>query len=97
MDLRWDVATRVVPPGSLRDLSVSLDNAADVARVVITHTHVDHYGLAGRLVAESDATVWVSELGAPWLSAADEIRLCTEAATVLPKILTAITAYIIQP
>ena len=45
---------------------------ADVARIVITHTHVDHYGLAGRLVAESDATVWVSELGAPWLSAADE-------------------------
>ena len=45
---------------------------ADVARVVITHTHVDHYGLAGRLVAESDATVWVSELGAPWLSAADD-------------------------
>ena len=46
---------------------------ADVARVVISHTHVDHYGLAGRLVAESDATVWVSELGAPWLSAADAL------------------------
>ena len=46
---------------------------ADVARVVITHTHVDHYGLAGRLVAESDATVWVSELGAPWLSAAEAL------------------------
>lgn len=45
----------------------------DVARVVISHTHVDHYGLAGRLVAESDATVWVSELGAPWLSAADAL------------------------
>ena len=43
---------------------------ADVARVVISHAHVDHYGLAGRLVAESDATVWVSELGAPWLLAA---------------------------
>ena len=45
---------------------------SDVARVVITHTHVDHYGLAGRLVAESDATVWVSEFGAPWLLAADD-------------------------
>lgn len=46
---------------------------ADIARIVISHTHVDHYGLAGRLVAESDATVWVSELGAPWLTAADAL------------------------
>lgn len=43
--------------------------ARDLSRVVITHTHVDHYGLAGRIVAESDATVWVSDLGAPWLLA----------------------------
>ena len=42
---------------------------ADVARVVITHAHVDHYGLAGRLAAESDATVWIADLGAPWLTA----------------------------
>jgi len=42
---------------------------ADVARVVITHPHVDHYGLAGRLAAESDATVWIVDLGAPWLTA----------------------------
>ncbi|CUS03283.2 putative Metallo-beta-lactamase family protein [Candidatus Promineifilum breve] len=41
----------------------------DIARVVITHPHVDHYGLAGRIVAESDATVWIYEAGAPWLSA----------------------------
>lgn len=47
---------------ALRGLAVS-----DLSRVVITHAHVDHYGLAGRIVAESDATVWVSDLGAPWL------------------------------
>lgn len=41
----------------------------DVARVVITHPHVDHFGLAGRIVSESDATVWIYEAGAPWLSA----------------------------
>ncbi|MBP6788750.1 MAG: MBL fold metallo-hydrolase [Candidatus Promineofilum sp.] len=41
----------------------------DISRVVVTHPHVDHFGLAGRIVAESDATVWISELGAPWLTA----------------------------
>ena len=40
----------------------------DISRVVITHPHVDHFGLAGRIVAESDAMVWISELGAPWLT-----------------------------
>jgi glyoxylase-like metal-dependent hydrolase (beta-lactamase superfamily II) len=42
-------------------------NPADIARIVITHPHVDHYGLAARIVAESDATVWIAEPGAPWL------------------------------
>ncbi len=41
----------------------------DLARMVITHPHVDHFGLAARLVAESDATVWACELGVPWLVA----------------------------
>ena len=41
--------------------------ARDIARVVITHPHVDHFGLADRIAAESDATVWICELGAPWL------------------------------
>lgn len=40
----------------------------DLARVVITHPHVDHLGLAGRIAAESDATVWISELGGSWLT-----------------------------
>ena len=40
----------------------------DISRVVVTHPHVDHFGLAGRIVAESEATVWISELGAPWLT-----------------------------
>jgi glyoxylase-like metal-dependent hydrolase (beta-lactamase superfamily II) len=44
-------------------------NPADIARVVITHPHVDHYGLAARIVTESDATVWIAEPGAPWLLA----------------------------
>lgn len=40
----------------------------DISRIVVTHPHVDHFGLAGRIVAESDAMVWISELGAPWLT-----------------------------
>ncbi len=40
---------------------------ADLSRVVITHPHVDHYGLAARIVAHSDADVWIAEPGAPWL------------------------------
>lgn len=30
---------------------------ADIDRIVVTHPHMDHFGLAGRLVAESGATV----------------------------------------
>lgn len=45
----------------------------DISRVVITHPHVDHFGLAGRIVAASDATVWICELGAPWLTDMDHM------------------------
>jgi len=40
---------------------------ADLSRIIITHPHVDHYGLARRLVENSPATVWINELGEPWL------------------------------
>ncbi len=39
----------------------------DLSRVVITHAHVDHYGQAGTITANSDADVWISDLGASWL------------------------------
>lgn len=39
---------------------------ADIRRVVITHAHVDHIGLAGTIAAHSDADVWVSTLVQPW-------------------------------
>lgn len=31
----------------------------DIARLVVTHTHIDHYGLAGRLVAETGCELWM--------------------------------------
>ncbi len=39
---------------------------ADLQRIIITHAHVDHIGLAGRIAAHSDAKIWVSELVEPW-------------------------------
>ena len=40
---------------------------SDISRVIITHPHVDHHGQAGAIVVNSDADVWISNLGAPWL------------------------------
>jgi len=35
---------------------------ADVARIVITHAHIDHYGLAGRLMELTGAELWMHAL-----------------------------------
>jgi len=40
--------------------------SADLERIVVTHAHVDHFGLAGDLVAASGAEVWTH----PWNIAA---------------------------
>lgn len=34
----------------------------DVKRLVITHPHIDHYGMAGRFVEESGCDLWMHEL-----------------------------------
>lgn len=39
---------------------------ADLKRIVITHAHVDHMGMAAWLCEQSDAMVWVSDLVEPW-------------------------------
>ena len=46
--------------------------AMDLSRIIITHAHVDHDGQAGTIVANSDADVWISDAGAPWLLGMDE-------------------------
>lgn len=35
----------------------------DITRLVVTHTHIDHYGMAGRLVAETGCELWMHERG----------------------------------
>ena len=42
-------------------------SVADLARVVITHPHVDHFGQAGMIAAYGDAEIWIADLGLSWL------------------------------
>lgn len=38
----------------------------DLKKIIITHAHVDHIGMAGRIVEESGADVWVNEYCYDW-------------------------------
>lgn len=48
-----------LPDGGLAALTAGLNGAgyalADVARIVVTHAHIDHYGLAGKVMEETGA------------------------------------------
>lgn len=39
---------------------------ADLQRVIITHAHVDHMGMAGKIAAHSPAQIWVAEMNYDW-------------------------------
>ncbi len=39
---------------------------ADIRRVIITHAHVDHMGMAGKIVAHSPAQIWVAAMNYDW-------------------------------
>ena len=51
------------------DLGYSLRH---VKRIVVTHPHIDHFGSAAAIAAESGAEVWVSREGARWLEQYEE-------------------------
>lgn len=40
---------------------------ADIRRVIVTHPHVDHFGLAARIADLSGGQVWIADMGAKWL------------------------------
>lgn len=40
----------------------------DIQRVIITHPHIDHFGQAKRIIDESDAQVWIADIGKDWLT-----------------------------
>ncbi|MFK7979699.1 MAG: MBL fold metallo-hydrolase [Saprospiraceae bacterium] len=45
----------------------------DIKRVIITHAHVDHIGMAGKISAESGAKVWVNEYCYDWAVNTEEM------------------------
>ncbi len=57
-DATWDALQTAL---AVYDLAIK-----DIKRVIITHAHVDHIGMAGRIVAESGAAVWVNEYCYDW-------------------------------
>jgi len=54
----WDVLT-----ASLKKLGYKIQ---DIQKIIITHGHLDHMGMANRIIQNSDARVWVNELVFPW-------------------------------
>jgi glyoxylase-like metal-dependent hydrolase (beta-lactamase superfamily II) len=51
---------------------------SDIKRIIISHAHADHYGLAQVIVDESDATVYIHEWDAPAVSANMDYRAYRE-------------------
>lgn len=55
-------------------LSALGHSVRDIRRILVTHAHADHYGLAGALVAESGAQVFTHPFNRPMLEAGDGER-----------------------
>lgn len=55
----------------IKELKTELKNKGysikDIKRIIITHTHFDHFGAAAEIVRLSNAEVWVSKGGATYL------------------------------
>lgn len=68
----------------LKEHSLSI---TDIDRVIITHAHVDHMGMAQRIGAEANARIWVSELVKDWAVKPDEMW-STREKLMLPTLLS---------
>ncbi|HXI92812.1 MAG TPA: MBL fold metallo-hydrolase [Blastocatellia bacterium] len=60
---------------------------SDIKRIIISHAHADHYGLARVIVEESGATAYIHEWDAPAVSANTDYRAYREllAASGVPR------------
>lgn len=71
------IDTGLNSPGSAGELERSLKKHGlrlqDVGKVVITHPHVDHIGLAG-VLGEMGAEIWLSDLAASWMDMLETAR-----------------------
>ncbi len=56
-------------------------SVGDIERVIITHAHVDHMGMANRIVENSNAKVWLSEYAYQW--GYDVNQLWTQRSTLI--------------
>lgn len=45
---------------------------SDLAHVYVTHAHIDHMGMAGRLAKEAKAKIWVNPFTLPWTKNLEE-------------------------
>lgn len=57
-DACWDALTVALAAHHL--------TIAEIQRVIITHAHVDHIGMAGKIAAHSDAQIWVADINYDW-------------------------------
>lgn len=64
-------------PESWESLQTALANnglsVKDIRKIVITHAHVDHMGMANRIVQESGAMVHLSEYAFPWAQELEQL------------------------
>jgi glyoxylase-like metal-dependent hydrolase (beta-lactamase superfamily II) len=67
---KWDEAREAMQA----ELAVLGLTMADVQRIVITHTHADHYGLAAEIVQASGAEVWTHRHNRALLESYETIR-----------------------
>lgn len=70
----------------LSDAGLSI---TDIERIIITHAHVDHMGMAAKVAEASGASVWVSDMVKPW--AVDLARVQAERWDTIMRLLTEIT------
>lgn len=61
----------------------------DIKRIIITHAHVDHMGMAAKVAEASGAKVWVSNMVKPW--AVDLPKMQEERWNTIVGLLTEIT------
>lgn len=64
-DAAWDALNK-----GLQDNGLTLQ---DISKVVITHAHLDHMGMANKIAKNSDATIWVSEMVYEWAINLEEL------------------------
>lgn len=65
-DASWEALSNALAEHDLK--------VRDIQRLIITHAHVDHIGMAGKIVAASNCEVWVSDYVYPWAVNLEEMR-----------------------